>query len=558
MLSSLQSFMRWGYISTELIEIGAIDALICSLIAAPVIIYSLKSANEKLKQEIIERKLSEDALRESEERYRDLFENASDLIQIVQPDGHFLYVNRAWRVTFGYNEDEISDLSISDIIAGDCEAYCSETFQRVLSEGTVPKIETVFIAKEGRRIIVEGSASCKYLDGKPISTRCILRDVTIQKKMEEELFRVQKLESLGVLAGGIAHDFNNALTSIQGYISLAEMKFGKEEPEWFEEVEKATIHARGLTQQLLTFSRGGAPVKKMLSLDTVIRNYVGFAVRGSNAGVNFHITEDLWPVNADEGQIGQVFNNLLINAKQSMPQGGTIKITAENTIVGTREAVPLKSGNYVRVLVEDRGIGIPDENLHKIFDPYFSTKKEGSGLGLAVTYSIIRNHGGYITAQSELGSGTVFTVYLPASKKQPPKDLPTEEKYIYGKGRVLLMDDEEMIRKVTGAMLQEIGYTVEVAKDGSEALELYKRGRDSSRPFDAVIMDLTIPGGMGGREAIEKLREIDPSVKAIVSSGYSNDPVMGNFSEYGFKAVLSKPYKIIQLSKGLQAVIDLP
>lgn len=554
-LNSLQSLLRWGFISHELIEIGIIDAFICSLIAAPFVIYHLKAANEKLKHEISERISSESALRESEERYRDLFENTTDLIQMLHPNGHFLYVNRAWRETFGYGEDKLVTLTIYDIIAHDCIAHCSDIFQQALSEGAVPKFESVFLAGDGRRITVEGSVRCKYDGGKPVSIQCILRDITAQKKMETELFRVQKLESLGVLAGGIAHDFNNALTGIQGYISLAEMKFGKEEPEWFEEIEKAAIHAKGLTQQLLTFSKGGEPVRKILSLDTLIKNHARLALRGSNAAIDFHFAGDLWSIYADEGQIVQVFNNLLINAKQSMPSGGSIRITAENMLIGTDEGFPLESGNYISVLVKDSGTGIPAENIHKIFDPYFSTKKDGHGLGLAVTYSIIKNHNGYISVQSEIGIGTTFSVYLPASKEQPLRSFTEKEEHVHGKGRILIMDDDKTIQKVAGAMLEKIGYSVAIAHDGSEALMLYSKEKDSSNPFDAVIIDLTVPGGMGGRETIEKLLEIDPAVNAIVSSGYYTDPIMANFTEYGFKAVLPKPYEINQLSKGLQEII---
>jgi signal transduction histidine kinase len=383
-------------------------------------------------------------------------------------------------------------------------------------------------------------------------------ELTERKRMEEELLRVQKLESIGVLAGGIAHDFNNLLTAILGNISLTKMYANPEDKGYkrLTEAEKACLRARGLTQQLLTFSKGGAPIKKVAFIRGLIRDSASFALIGSNVRCEFSISGDLWPVEVDEGQISQVINNMVINADQAMLEEGVIRVRAENVNVGLRNGLPLKEGRYVKITIEDNGIGIPEEHLVKIFDPYFTTKQKGNGLGLATAYSIIKGHNGYIEVESEVGVGTKFYVYLPASQKEILAKREIKERPVIGRGRILVMDDEEIVRGLTGDVLGYLGYEVEFARDGREAIEKYIRARESKRPFDVVIMDLTIPGGMGGKEAIKRLIEIDPEVKAIVSSGYSNDPVMAEYTKYGFREVITKPYKIEELSKILAKVIN--
>ncbi|MGE5446330.1 MAG: ATP-binding protein [Ignavibacteriales bacterium] len=378
--------------------------------------------------------------------------------------------------------------------------------------------------------------------------------------MEEELLKAQKLESIGVLAGGIAHDFNNLLTAILGNIYLTKITTdSKNDSKMYKrltEAEKACFRAKDLTQRLLTFSKGGAPVKKVTSIKELIKDSASFAVSGSDVRCEFHISEDLWKVEVDEGQISQVINNVVINAEQAMPEGGVIRVRAENVNVGLGDGLPLKEGKYVRITIEDEGIGIPQEHLPKIFDPYFTTKHSGSGLGLAAVYSIIRSHDGYIGVKSELGAGTKIYIYLSASEKELLAKVDIKEGSVKGRGKVLLMDDEDMVRGVAGGMLNQIGYEVEFARDGREAIELYTRAREENRSFDLVIMDLTIPGGMGGKEAIKRLIDIDPQVMAIVSSGYSSDPVMSEYKDYGFRGVLCKPYSIKDLTAILYTVLN--
>jgi signal transduction histidine kinase/ActR/RegA family two-component response regulator len=377
-------------------------------------------------------------------------------------------------------------------------------------------------------------------------------------KIEEELFKTRQLESIGLLAGGIAHDFNNLLTAIIGNISLAKFIAPKGDKIYARlvDAEKASERARDLTQQLLTFSKGGAPIKKVTSIAEVIKDSVGFALRGSKSKYELAMADDLWPVEVDVGQISQVVNNLAINADQAMPDGGVITISTENVILTKDQVTALQPGKYVRISVNDSGTGISRKNLPQIFTPYFTTKQRGSGLGLATSYSIVNKHDGLITVESELGTGTTFHVYLPMSEKELAKVENTARATTIGRGKILVMDDEEQIRVVAGEMLANLGYDVEFANDGAEALASYIRAKEPGESnYDLVIMDLTIPGGMGGEEAVLELLKIDPQAKAIVSSGYAQGPVMADFRNYGFKGVIAKPYGIDELNNVIQKVL---
>jgi CheY-like chemotaxis protein len=304
----------------------------------------------------------------------------------------------------------------------------------------------------------------------------------------------------------------------------------------------------------LTFAKGGIPVKETALIKDIIKESSLFVLRGSKSRCEFSIAEDLWPAEVDAGQISQVINNIMINANQAMPTGGIIQVTAENLIIDNGDGLPLKSGRYIRISIKDQGVGIAEKHLLKVFDPYFTTKQEGNGLGLATTYSIIKKHDGHITVESRLGVGTTFHIYLPASDKIVPEK--EEGRLITGQGRILVMDDEAPLRKMVGKMLKILGYESEFAKDGAEAIRMFKEAKEAEKPYDAVILDLTIPGGMGGKEAINKFLEIDPEVKAIVSSGYSVDPVLANFQEYGFKGMMPKPFESLSLSKVLHEVLQ--
>jgi PAS domain S-box-containing protein len=385
----------------------------------------------------------------------------------------------------------------------------------------------------------------------------ILEKKQAKEKMETENLKIQKLESLGILAGGIAHDFNNILTAILGNISLIELSVDdtKEITARIDDAKIALLQAKDLTHQLLTFSKGGAPIKKLDTIADLLIDTSQFMLRGSNIKPEFHISKDIWSVEIDKTQISQVINNLVLNAMQAMPSGGIITITAENFDLKESSLLPLEQGTYVKITIQDEGIGIPERFLSKIFDPYFTTKEKGSGLGLATSYSILKKHGGYITVESEVGMGSTFFIYLPAYPGKFIQQQPKSEAISRGAGRILVMDDDASVRKVANILLRKIGYDVETAEDGEQAIETYSHNMKSGTKFDLVIMDLTVPGGMGGKEAIIEILKIDPTACAIVSSGYYTDSVMADFQKYGFKGVIAKPYKLEEISKIINDVI---
>jgi PAS domain S-box-containing protein len=424
--------------------------------------------------------------------------------------------------------------------------------QRAARGEDVRDYEQEFVFEDGSRRILLGNATpLRDEMGRLCGAVSTFVDITELKHAREEMHKSQKLESLGVLAGGIAHDFNNILTAILGNISLARMQLHdtKKTAKRLIEAENAASRAKDLTQQLLTFARGGEPVKKVIEAGALLKEAAGFAIHGSTVRCEFALADGLWPVEVDEGQLSQVIHNLVINAVQAMPDGGTITIGAENL-----SSVP-EGQRCVRIFVADNGTGIPEEHLQRIFDPYFTTKQQGSGLGLATCYSIIKKHGGIITVESTLGKGSTFNLTLPVSKLGREAQPEFQTDVAYGIGRVLVMDDEEPVRKALQAMLDELGYTAECAENGAEAVDLYRKRKEEGKPFAAVILDLTIPGGVGGKEAITTLLKIDPDVKAIVSSGYSTDPVMANYLEYGFSAVLTKPYLLQDMSRVFQELL---
>jgi nitrogen-specific signal transduction histidine kinase/CheY-like chemotaxis protein len=391
----------------------------------------------------------------------------------------------------------------------------------------------------------------------------IFTDITERENLQEKLIKKQKLESIGVLAGGIAHDFNNILTAILGNISYAGMLVGQDHKAATPllQAEKAAKRASGLAHQLLTFAKGGQPLTCSLAPRQLIDESLSLALRGSNVQSRVEISEGLRAVEADAGQISQAFNNLIINAIQAMPDGGTITIRAANAFCGDANPFALPAGDYVRFAFEDEGCGIPAENMKNIFDPYFTTKSGGSGLGLASVQSIVSRHGGHISVRSAVGRGTTFEILLPASRVPastqavPEAVAAADERNVHVGVSLLVMDDEEMIRELTAAMLQDLGCRVTVCSSGEEAVALYKATFEAGVPFSAAIMDLTVPGGMGGREAARVIRTIDPQARLIVSSGYSNDPIMADYKQYGFGAVVLKPYGVAEIASVLNIIL---
>jgi len=377
-----------------------------------------------------------------------------------------------------------------------------------------------------------------------------------RKKIEYETVRAHRLESVAALAGGIAHDFNNMLTVIMSTTTLAKMyaEDNQNAVAKLEDAEKEIMHARELTTQLLTFAKGGAPVKRLSSFRELLHDTVEFSLAGSNVSSEMIIPDDLWSAEIDRIQISQVISNLMINARQSMPQGGTVTLRADNVQLDNGSGMPLESGRYVRIAIQDRGAGISPDDLPRIFDPFFTTKSMGSGLGLSTSYSIVSQHGGYIDVVSSLSEGSTFTVYLPASSEIFRDDVTETVPELKGSGRVLLMDDDEDILKNVGEMASAIGYETETARNGEEALILFRRAKALSRPFDVVVLDMTVIGGMGGRDCMTELLKTAPDTRAIAISGYAQDAVIAEYGRYGFPAALAKPFTIEELHKTMMQV----
>jgi PAS domain S-box-containing protein len=513
----------------------------------------------------ISRKKAEEELAQEKERLSVTLGSIGDGVITTDIKGNIVLLNKAAEEITGWSNEESIGKYMHEVFFIMDEVTGKKYKNLVKGVVSKDKIEvlpehSLLITRDGKEKIISNSiAPIHDRESKTIGIVLVFRDITDKRKMEEELIKTTKLESVGILAGGIAHDFNNILTAIIGSISLAKLNVKPEDKMFgiLTEIEKASVQAESLTQQLLTFSKGGAPIKKSMNISNLLKDSVIFSLRGSNVKCEFFITKDLWLVEVDEGQIIQVVNNLIINADQAMPKGGIIKVITENIEVETGHGLPLRKGKYIRVSIYDNGIGISKDMLDKIFDPYFTTKQKGSGLGLSTTYSIIKKHDGYIYVESEIEKGTKFHIYLPASNDKPLRWGIGKKigDVVYGKGRVLVMDDEEAVRIVVKEMLDYIGYDVKLAKDGEEAIELYRKAKSSGHLFDAVILDLTVPGGMGGGMTLKRLIKIDKDVRAIVSSGYSNYPVMSEFKRYGFKGVIPKPFTIVNLSKVLDQVI---
>ena len=509
--------------------------------------------------DITERKAAEEALRISETKYRQLVEYApAGIYEVDTTTGRFISVNDVMCEYSGYTKEEFLNFTLWDILKEDSLKKVIERVEKMRRGEAVPALaEYEIVTKDNRKLWIMINTKLEYKNGKPVKATTVCHNITEKKELEQEILKAQKLESLGVLAGGIGHDFNNLLSGIMGNISLAKLESerGEDIMESLEEALRVSSKASALTQQLLVFSKGGAPVKKAASIAEVLRDSTAFTLRGSKVKCKFKIAKELWPVKVDVGQFSQVIHNLVINALQAMFRGGEMRLTADNVSLEKIYDLPLTPGRYVVIKIQDQGNGIAPEYLPKIFDPYFTTKSKGSGLGLTMSYTTIKRHDGHITVESEEGQGTTFHIYLPATEEIPQEETGKENQAVAGEGRILVMDDEEILRKVAERMLLELGYEVQCVPDGTEALELYEKAKRSGQFFDAVIMDLTIPGGMGGKETIKKLLKIDSRAIAVVSSGYSNDPIMSNYEKYGFRGVVTKPYRIEELSWVMREVL---
>ncbi|MDQ7788157.1 MAG: PAS domain-containing protein [Thermodesulfovibrionales bacterium] len=505
-------------------------------------------------KDITERKHAENEIRSLKQQIEFILGATKTGLDIIDEDFNIRYIDPEWQGVYGDPTGKkcYEYFTGRDKVCPSCGVLrACETKTMTSTEGILPK--------EGNRPVQINTIPFQNAEGEWLFAE-ICVDITERKKIEEERMKAQKLESLGLLAGGIAHDFNNLLTAIIGNIGFIKMNLvpGDESFSALKMAEKASLRAKDLTQQLITFSRGGEPIKKTASPSALIHESASFVLSGSNVRGDLQLPDGLAFVEVDEGQINQCLNNILLNAVQAMPEGGVVTIRGENITVGDNDSLPLTQGAYVKISIEDRGHGIPSKYLSKIFDPYFTTRQKESGLGLTTAYYIIRKHGGHIQVESSPGKGTTCHIFLPASRfplKAKSKDtllVPS------GTGKILVMDDEEILRDFTSRILTKSGYDVELSSEGVEAIQRYREAKDSGCPFDVVIMDLTIPGGIGGKKTIRELLEIDPDIKAIVSSGYSDDPIMANYGEYGFKGVVAKPYTLEELLHAIRTVMGKP
>lgn len=485
-----------------------------------------------------------------------------DGVIVTDKQGKVVLLNRVAEQLTGYFSDEAVGRNLTEVfnIINEKTGKAAENpVEKVLETGKIQGLanHTALIAKDGtKRSIADSAAPIVDRQGNIYGVVMVFRDVTEAQLMQEELIKAKKLESLGVLAGGIAHDFNNALTAIVGNISMA-MNFLDPNDKVYnrlQKAEKASERAMFLAKQLLTFSRGGAPVLKTEALNTIISDTVHFLSRGSDIKYHLDIPEDLWLADVDITQFSQVLQNVIINAQQAMPSGGELRIKAENLYLNKQNILPLEQGRYIKIAIKDTGHGIAPEHLQRVFDPYFTTKSTGCGLGLAIAYSIVKRHNGHISIASEIGVGTTVEIYIPASTEKHKEDEANKNiaEDTHKGLKILVMDDEEDIRDISKQMLEHLGNVVTVCAEGTEAVRLYKEALRDSQPFDLVILDIVVPGGVGGKDALNLLREIDPDVKAIVSSGYSNDPIVSNYKHYGFRSAIQKPYKIKDLKTALK------
>lgn len=552
--------LLYGSADQDMDELHFKDSRIFERYSAPLLMEGEVAGRVWSFRDVTARKMGEEALRKSEERYRLLTEISPNSVTVTDTSGNIRIANRQALALYGYEPDaDVVGLNVFDFVAPEDRERAGHAFAGLMVTGTVVDLEVALLRKDGSRFSGMTSASIiSDATEEPHLAIIVTTDVTQRKQLEEERLKLQKMESLGVLAGGIAHDFNNLLQAVFGNISAARASYDRGENgiHLLEQAEQALKLSINLTTQLLTFAKGGQPIRKELALAPVIETAATFALSGARSDCRFTSVEGLWQVCADEGQIAQVVQSIVLNAGEAMPQGGTVGIDLTNvTLPPAVHPILQEGGRFVKVDISDSGIGIMPQHLPRVFDPYFTTKGKGSGLGLATAFAILKNHGGALEACSQQGSGSTFSFYLPAYGGTGEKETRTAAANVARKGRILVMDDVESVRLAISSMLRLLGHEGDVAEDGETAIVKIRNAVNTGNPFNVVILDLTIKGGMGGEEMMAHLPGIDPHLKAVVSSGYSDNPVISDYASYGFSAYLVKPYSIEVLRDVLQGVM---
>jgi PAS domain S-box-containing protein len=514
------------------------------------------SVAERQIRELAERNQARAALLESARTMTNILEKTTDGFFAVDSEWKLTYVNAAAEAMLGRKRDDLLGGVLWERFPDLVGSAFQANYEKVMAE----KVAIEFEASDPSGGTWYNVHAYRSNGGVSI----FFRDISERKRSETERLTTSKLESLGTLAGGIAHDLNNILTVISGNIGLAQIEAPVDSGNllgFLSKAGQAAQHAAHLSSQLLTFSKGGAPLKKVVSMGELLEHSAEFSLYGSNLRADFDIAVDLWKAEVDAGQIEQVVNALILNAREAMPQGGTVRVRARNVVFKENTGAPLPAGRYVKVTISDRGPGISEELRTKIFDPYFTTKPTGTGLGLAISYSVVKKHGGLLVLENSSAEGAVFAFYLRASEgaaKAGPEPRAAARPYHYNHQRILVMDDEEAIRELTSQLLSTLGYEVTAVPDGLEAVRLYERALRKGEQFQAVILDATVRGGMGGVATIERLRSMDPKVNAIICSGYSDEAALSEFLAYGFRGALPKPFTRSELADALQRAFETP
>ena len=527
---------------------------------------------KSLKEKEAELTRQNQVLRESEKKYRELADSLPVNLFETDAKGALTFLNPFALERFQYTREDLAkSLHVRDVLDEKQWEKTQKDARKRIDEKSSETMESVAKRKDGTTFPVLVSIHPIFRENRFSGLRGFALDITDREQRLEEMIRMAKLESLGTLAGGIAHDFNNLLSIILGNIELAGWNMAPEKPsaKALEVAMEGCLSAKELTAQFITFSKGGAPQMRKTDIGVLLRNTATLSRSGSNVNCVYSIPKDLPFVELDTQQMGQAIQNLIQNAIESMPEGGTVHVFAEDLTLMGKEQLPIPGipeGRYVKLEFQDEGHGIPEEDKSKVFDPYFSTKargaQKGMGMGLTTALSIVKKHNGFMLLESNVPLGSTVAIYLPAANHDGKAVESGPEAPVLGKEgpskglKVLVMDDERLLRELAEEMLQRLGYRVETAGNGTEAVEIYKKALDAAEPFDLVLLDLTVKGGPGGKEAIKGLLKLNPDVKAIVISGYADDPVMSNCEEYGFRTALSKPFLKTSLEDAVRKAMD--